>query len=47
MLELFMLIREPFHEGDAQKFMAQSLLHEYILKPKQKKMIRGAGPDKK
>jgi len=37
MLELFMLIVNLSMKADAQKFLAQKLLHEYILKPKQKK----------
>jgi len=37
MLELFMLIVNLSLKADAQKFLAHKLLHEYILKPKQKK----------
>lgn len=37
MLELFMLIVNLSMKADAQKFLAQKLFQEYILKPKQKK----------
>ncbi|MBR0599697.1 DUF1836 domain-containing protein [Sinanaerobacter chloroacetimidivorans] len=36
-LELFMLIVNLSLKADAQKFLAQKLLHEYFVNPKQKK----------
>lgn len=41
MLELFMLIVNLSMKADAQKFLANKLLQEYILKPKQKKQKEG------